>query len=78
MKSLAKKPVKRAASKIESRLVALEARPDIHALNPNETYLVVLPESTPQADFDAMLDALKRCPNVILVASDKLSIVRIL
>lgn len=62
---------------LQERVSVLEKKPDILSLNPDETYIVVVPESTLPTDFDSLLKALRQHPNVVLIQADQLKIVSI-
>lgn len=62
---------------LQQRVEELEKRPDILTLNPDETYVLVVPEDTAPSDYDALTSAVSRYPNVVVLAANDLKFIRI-
>lgn len=62
---------------ISDRVLELEKRPDILTLDPEQTYLVLLPESTLPTDFDNLFSVLQKYPNVVLLQADNLKVIQV-
>lgn len=59
------------------RIEALEKRPDILALDPDQDYIILVPRTTTDDDWKALDKALARSPNVVAIEGDSVKIISV-
>ena len=62
---------------LQKRVEELEKRPDILSLNPEDVYVITIPEETLPADFDALTSVIQKYPNVVLLAANDVKFIRV-
>ena len=62
---------------LEARVVVIEGRPNILQLDDSCTYLITVPNSTLDEEFNSLKSALAKYHNAVLVACDHIKIIEI-
>jgi hypothetical protein len=62
---------------LERRVLQLEQRPTVFQLDPEISYVILLPDSTTSDEYESVCSAVSKCNNVFVIQADNIKFLEI-
>lgn len=64
-------------SDLERRILQLEQRPTVFQLDPDSSYVVIVPEATTPDEYDSLCSAVSKFDNVFVIQADNIKFLQV-